>query len=85
MLKICKDQWNKNREKLFNVLKERTCLNNCEYLEIVKILFNTLFNEEEDCEIDKLNTREIIEINNGDYQGTLMYIIPFDKKTPTRI
>ena len=83
MLKICKDQWNKNREKLFEVFKTKPGLNECGYLDIVKILFDTLFNHDEDDEVNKLNINNITEIDNGDYQGTLLYVIPFTNYQPS--
>ena len=34
------------------------------------------------CEVNKLDLEKITEIDNGDYQGTLLFLIPFDTYQP---
>lgn len=82
MLKICKEKWNKNESKLREILKQEKDLNSCGYITLVKLAVNTILNEENNQD-DELDIENITEINNGDYQGTLIYLIPFETYQPT--
>lgn len=80
MLKILLEKWDKNKDKLRKALSERKC--DYEYKDLVKLTFSVIFNDgknEEDLDIGR-----ITEINDGDYQGTLLYLIPFDTYQPTQ-
>lgn len=80
MLKILLEKWDKNKDKLRKALSERKC--NYEYKDLVKLTFDVIFNDgenEEDLDIER-----ITEIDDGDYQGTLLYLIPFDTYQPTQ-
>lgn len=90
MINIMKIRWNKNRETLRKVLSERTDLNTIEYKELVKLTFDVIFNE---CNHESnryairthdqpLNLNAITKIDDGDYQGTLLFLIPFDTYQP---
>jgi hypothetical protein len=84
MLKILKEKWNKNE----NLLKEK--INNMtprefyelNYKDIVKLTFETIFNDSDDY-YDNLNMKQMTEIDDGDYQGTLLYLIPFKTYPPS--
>lgn len=84
MIKIMKDRWSKNNKKLREALAERTDLNECGYKDLVKLTFQYIFNSTSDelCS-DALDVEHITEIDNGDYQGTLIYMIPFDTYQPS--
>lgn len=82
MIKIMKEMWDKNRDKL---KEELMSLDNIEYLnykDIVKITFDKIYNAENLSWHKFLNLNNIHEINDGDYQGTLIYLIPFDTYQP---
>lgn len=82
MLKTIRDKWDKNREELREAL---ACadLDHCDYKDLVKLSFDVIFNERKTGFRDKiLDTDIITEIDNGDYQGTLLYLIPFKTYQP---
>lgn len=83
MIKICRDKWDKNKNKLLDALKSRTDLNDCGYKALVELTYSTVFNDEDNGYGDDLDTRKITEINDGDYQGTLIYVIPFNTYQPS--
>lgn len=72
MLKICRNKWAKNRAKLKKALAEDTGLNNCDYLYLVQKTIKYILNDEE----DYWDIEHITTVDNGDYQGTLLFIIP---------
>lgn len=80
MLKILLEKWEKNHHLLQRELEEGEGFNTCCYLDLVKLTFDTIYNDGEDrC----LNTKAITEIDNGEYQGTLLFLIPFDTYQPS--
>lgn len=83
MLKIMVSQWDKNKEELRRVLSERTDMNSIEYKDLVKLTFETIYNngldESNACYLD---IKKIHEIDDGDYQGTLLFLIPFISYQP---
>lgn len=81
MLKYCLNQWDKNKDKLREILSRNTELNDCGYMTLVKLTFNTIFNTDNE-DGTELEIQNITEINNGDYQGTLLYLIPFSTYQP---
>ena len=72
MLKIVVEKWRKNKKKLEDVFRTKTGWNSCTYLDLVKETVNIILNDES----DKWDIKHITEIDNGDYQGTLLYLIP---------
>ena len=83
MLKILATKWSKNQHNLKKYFEHNyKQLNNFSYKDIVKITFEQIFNC--DCEDvwDKLNLEKVIEIDHGDYQGTLIFVIPFNTYQP---
>lgn len=79
MLKYCLTQWNKNEDKLKEVLSKNTELN--DYITLVKLTFDTIFNIDNKYRVE-LDIENITEIDNGEYQGTLLYLIPFKTYQP---
>lgn len=75
MIKYCKDKWNKNNNMLYNALSKKLKLSELEdytYKDLVKLSVKYILNDEGVVwDIDN-----ITEIDNGDYQGTLLYLIP---------
>lgn len=80
MIKYCKNKWNKNKELLIANLKSDNNLNECDYLYLVKKTVNTILN---DNGVVTYSIDNITEINNGDYQGTLLYVIPEETYQPS--
>lgn len=82
MLKIVRDKWDKNKELLRNELINGTNFNKCSYLDLVKLTFDYIYNSDEILRSEKVDVSAITEIDNGDYQGTLIYLIPFNTYQP---
>lgn len=85
MIKYCKDKWSKNHNVLYEVLCEKLKLSELEYYEykdLVKLTVIHILNDDEDIEWD---TENITEIDNGHYQGTLLYLIPKSTYQPDEL
>jgi hypothetical protein len=72
------EQWEENKHSLKEYIKIHVM--NYEYEDLVKLTFSLAIKGV--TKYRKLNLKEMTEINNGDYQGTLLYIIPFDTYQP---
>lgn len=81
MIKFCVEKWDKNSKLLEEALRDRTDLNRCNYIDLVEMVVKYIFNDG----VDQNNydyhgrmfrTDCITEIDNGDYQGTLLFLIP---------
>lgn len=85
MLKIMVSQWDKNRDKLRDAIS-RLNIQSLDYKDLVELTFETIYNTDivvnSDGFCDELDTQSIHEFNDGDYQGTLLYLIPFDTYQP---
>lgn len=83
MMKIMKERWDLNKAKLEHELRTRTGLNVCNYEYLVELTFEIIFNSSSDEGYGKtLNLDSITAIDNGDYQGTLLFVIPFEVCQP---
>lgn len=80
MLKIIAEKWRKNRAKLKNKFETTKELNLCNYKDIVKMTFDVICNDDKENKL--LDCKHITQIDNGHYQGTLIYLIPFDTYQP---
>lgn len=85
MLKYCLECWDKHKDDLTKELRSRTDLNQCDYTDLVKLIVKTVFvepvgNPEWGNAWDAEN---ITSIDNGDYQGTLLFLIPMDTYQPS--
>ena len=80
MIKIMKELWNKHEKELRERLEKRNDVHQMEYVDLVHLTFETIFNGD-DREV-KLNLKEMTEIDNGNYQGTMLYLIPFKTYQP---
>lgn len=88
MIKFCKIQWDNNKDRLKQVLEERTDLNACDYGDLVKLVVKHIFNpgytELMRFPMGKgFNEDAIHEIDDGDYQGTMLYLIPLNTYQPS--
>lgn len=73
MLKYCLRKWDENKKKLEEELLKDPLLNECEYKHIVEKVVEIILNTNEEY---LWNTEGITEIDDGDYQGTLLFLIP---------
>ena len=82
MMKIVATKWGENSEKLRKALSENDGLNNCNYLDLVKLSFDIILNDGS-LSTARLDLDKITKVDDGDYQGTLLFLIPFDTYQPT--
>lgn len=76
MIKFCRDAWYENKDKLEAVIMMDTKLNHCEYSYLVELIVKYILNPSIEYEWDKFDADNITVIDNGDYQGTLLFMIP---------
>lgn len=85
MLKYCLDKWNQNTKMLEENLRNDLQLSRCDYKYLVEKVVTIILNDGKEelgfCEGWDVNN--IVEIDNGDYQGTLMYIFPRNLYQPS--
>ncbi len=81
MIKFCVEQWGNNKEKLEKYFEEMSKdeLLELGYIDLVKAIVKCIFNNNEKYSWD---SERITEIDNGYYQGTLLYLIPEDRYQP---
>lgn len=80
MMKYCLEKWEKNKAFLEGVLRNRSDLNDCSYKDLVKLVVWCILNAGD--EDRQWSVERITEIDDGDYQGTLLYLIPADSYQP---
>lgn len=83
MIKYCLDKWNKNQTILEEALRADTSLNECDYKYLVKMIVSCILNG--DVGDDYHETRwsdAVTVVDNGDYQGTLLFLIPQETYQP---
>lgn len=85
MIKFCKYAWDQNESKLRKVLKESEpdFLRMCTYKNLVYLIVQTIFNNGPDRKGRTWDIEKITEIDDGDYQGTLLFLIPEDTYQPS--
>lgn len=87
MIKILYEKWEKNREDLKREISRMSKISDLEYSDLVKLTFSVIYNDGDDTDIPygykSLDLDEITMIDNGDYQGTLLFLIPFKTYQPS--
>lgn len=82
MLKIIVSQWEKNKDELRSVLS-KIDLNDIGWADLVRLTFEIIYNNDlAEIECDMLDLEAIHEIDDGNYQGTLLFLIPFKSYQP---
>lgn len=76
MLKYCTNKWFKNKHKLEDAIRKDENIYSCNYGYLVELIVKYILNDEDAGWGELWNEKEISEIDNGDYQGTLLYLIP---------
>ncbi len=85
MLVMMREKWYKNEKKLRAALPKFLEGRDFapEYKELVKLVFDIIVNsDEEEFSDNRLLTNRITQIDDGHYQGTLLFTIPFDTYQP---
>lgn len=81
MLKILRDRWAKNEHILLEALKKLDREPN--YKDLVSLAFDKIYNHDEnEYSSNELDVKKITMIDDGDYQGTYIFLIPFDTYQP---
>ena len=84
MIKYALKKWDKNKDALRNAIQQTEKYKRCfwDYNDIVKLVCRYIFNENVSDEDPMINVDGITMIDNGDYQGTLIFMLPFDTDQP---
>ena len=80
MIKEFIEKWDKYKNELEEYFKTNKQLEYSSYELIVKALFDIIINKDEE---DKFNTENITVIDDGDYQGTRIFILHKDWYQPS--
>ena len=81
MLKYCLRKWDANKGILEKRLKTDISLNSCDYENLVKLVVECVLNPGDDgLEWDAEN---ITVVDDGDYQGTQLFLIPLSTYQPS--
>ena len=75
MIKELIESWDKHKDELKEYFKNNTQSEYCDYKDIVKLLFEKVINVDLEDDYDKFDVEEIKVIDNGDYQGTQIFIL----------
>jgi hypothetical protein len=75
MIRYCYNAWESNKDNLEGNLRTSHHLRDIEYIDLVKTVVRFILGEDWDAD-------RITEIDNGDYQGTLLFLIPQDTYHP---
>ena len=81
MIKELINSWNENKDKIEKDIRELAKKEYLDYEDLVNVVFSHLKHSRYggDCEF---NTKAITTIDDGDYQGTLIFIIPLKTYQP---
>lgn len=83
MLKYCLNKWNSNKDKLKAKIRKDKKIYECGYKYLVKLVVDIILNEGKGEGDYHWDSDEITEIDNGDYQGTLLFLIPMEVYQPS--
>ena len=73
MIRYCLKKWDKNKGRLEAALREVTDFRDCTYNDLVDMIVKYILN---DVNCTEWDGDSITAIDNGDYQGTLLFLIP---------
>lgn len=82
MLKYCYKKWDKNKDKLEAALR-KTDISRVEYRDLLVLTVENIFNDSDGYNEYLWDTKKITQIDDGDYQGTLLFLIPADTYQPS--
>ena len=75
MIKEFVESWDKHKDELKEYFKNNPQSEYCDYEDIVKLLFEKVINVDLEDDYDKFDVEEIKVIDDGDYQGTRIFIL----------
>lgn len=81
MLKYCLRKWEANKGILEKRLRTDVSLNSCEYDYLIKLVVECILNQGDDG--ITWNAKNITVVDNGDYQGTQLFLIPLSSYQPS--
>ena len=85
MIKEFVKAWDANKENLRNYIASHDQEEYNEYSKIVRMIFEQVINPYyKGTEYSEFDLNKIHEIDDGDYQGTLMYLIPCETYQPSQ-
>lgn len=67
--------WEKNKDKLEEYFRKTRQEEYGNYEDLVKLLFDIVINPSIECDHYRLDTENILVIDDGDYQGTQVFIL----------
>lgn len=82
MIKEFVKSWDKHKDELKDFFKNNTPSNYSDYEDIVKLLFEKVINVDLVYDSEKFDIENIKIIDDGDYQGTQIFIIHRDSYQP---
>ena len=84
MIKYALKKWDENKDVLRNAIQQTEKDKRCfwDYNDIVKLVCSYIFNENVSDEDPMIDVDGITMIDNGSYQGTLLFMLPFDVDQP---
>jgi len=83
MLRILKYKWAKNEDKLRESLSKLDTSEYIEYRQLVKLTFDVIFNSDGGVRNNGiLDVDKITVVDDGEYQGCQLFLIPFDTYQP---
>lgn len=86
MIKILVELWDKNKNRLEQALRTYENIEYIDYKTLVKVTFDNIYNYDNAIYVSSikyLDCDNLTEIDDGDYQGTLIYLIPFKTYQPS--
>ena len=82
MIKEFIEKWDKYKNDLEDYFRYTEQIEYDEYEKIVKILFEKVVNRDLECDRDKFNTEDLVRIDDGEWQGTQIFILHKDSYQP---
>lgn len=82
MLKYCLKKWDANKGILEERLKNDRTLSKCNYKYLVQVVVESILNSDSDFR-EEWDANNITEVDDGQYCGTLLFLIPRDTYQPS--
>ena len=83
MLKYCYERWNQNKDKLEAALRE-TDLTMVGYMDLCALVVKHILNtDDQEFSYENWDPNKITVIDDGDYQGTMLFLIPQNTYQPS--
>lgn len=83
MLKYCAKKWVKNKYKLEDAIRKDKNINSCSYKTLVELIVKYILNDEDNkWSSQTWDDTNITLIDDGDYQGTQLFLIPTKNYQP---